>query len=351
MGNILEIIGINNMAGRKHIRQMAAYLLLCLTLGVLAACGDGERGETGETGQAQPGASRIAEDAASTLTASTPTSAPSPSPQPTPTPQLAALVNGQPILLEEYERELARFKLAQAELGNDLKASEREAQARVLNALIEQELIRQAAVVEGIVITPETVEAKMGELREATNAQGGLDAWLAENLFSEEAFKKALTEELMAEQLVAIITADVPVALEQVHVRYIQVDDLARAETILNQIREGSDFAALAQRYSLDQATAPYGGDLGYFARGSLLVPEIEDAAFELQLDEVSDIISVTDEDSGAITYYIVKLLERDPERILGADLRHRLLQEAFDSWLEQQLESAQIVNFLEDQG
>ncbi len=351
MESILKIIGINVRIGRRYIHHTATCLLLCLTLGVLAACGDGETGETRETGEAQPNASPMVEDASSDFLAPTPTSVPSPSPLPTPTPQLAALVNGQAILLEEYERELARFELARAELGIDLNESEGDGQALVLDALIEQELIRQAAVVEGIVITPETIEAKMGELREAANVQGGFDAWLAENLFTEKEFRNALTKELMAEKMVAIITADVPEALEQVHVRYIQVDDLALAESLLNQIREGSDFAELAQRYSLDQATAPYGGDLGYFARGSLLVPEIEDAAFELELEEVSDIISAMDAETGATTYYIVKLLERDPKRTLGADLRHRLLQEAFDSWLDKQLESAQIVNFLENQG
>mgnify|MGYP001812400837 CR=1 FL=1 len=349
MENILETIGINARVGRKHIHHTVGCVLLCLVLGVLAACGNGETGEPGETVATPPDASPIAEEVAPNTPAPTPTNAPSPSPLPTPTPQLAALVNGQPILLEEYERELARFELAQAELGIDFNENEGDGQVLVLDALIEQELIRQAAVVEGIVITPDSVEAKMGELREAADAQSGFDAWLAENLFTEEEFQNALTKELMTEQMVAIITAEVPAALEQVHVRYIQVDDLALAESILNQIREGGDFAGLAQRYSLDQATAPYGGDLGYFARGSLLVPEIEDAAFNLELEEVSDIISVTDADSGATTHYIVKLLERDPQRMLGADLRHRLLQEAFDSWLDGQLENAQIVNFLEN--
>ena len=97
---------------------------------------------------------------------------------------------------------------------------------------------------------------------------------------------------------------------------------------------KGLILPALPSSYSLDQATAPFGGDLGYFARGSLLVPEVETAAFDLQLEEVSDIITVVDEESGQASYYIVQLTERDANRVLGADLRYRLLQEAFDSWL-----------------
>ena len=121
------------------------------------------------------------------------------------------------------------------------------------------------------------------------------------------------------------------------------------AQSLLAQLSEGADFADLAQRYSLDQVTAAYGGDLGFFARGSLLVPEVEASAFELDLDEVSEIIAVTEPDSLLTTYYIVKLIERDPSRMLGADLRHRLLQEAFDTWLHEQEMEATIVKLLEN--
>ena len=58
----------------------------------------------------------------------------------------------------------------------------------------------------------------------------------------------------------------------------------------------------------------------------------------------------MTDPDSGLITYYIVKLIDRDPSRMLGADLRYRLLQEAFGSWLKEQEMGATITKFLENQ-
>ena len=265
-----------------------------------------------------------------------PTIAPTPSPPPTPTPQLAVLVNGQPILLEEFERELARYEMTQAELGIDPGANGDDYRTVVLDALVERELIQQAAVVKGITISADIVEQKMNELRELNREEGTFDDWLVTNLYTEEEFRVALEAELVVEQVVAAVTADVPIALEQVHIQYIQLDNADRAQLLLSQLKEGADFADLAQRYSLDQATAPYGGDLGFFARGSLLVPEVEEVAFGLRLEEISDVIAVQDSESGLITYYIVKLIERDPNRMLGADLRHRLLQEAFDSWLEE---------------
>ncbi len=279
-----------------------------------------------------------------------PSATPTAAPLPTATPQLAALVNGQPILLSEYEQELARYELAEAELGIDSGVNEGDYNALVLDALIERELIQQAAAVQGLTISPETIDLKMNELRESAKEYGNFDDWLAANLWTEDEFRDALASEMIVEQMVAIVTAAVPSAMEQVHVRYIQVDNLDLAQSLLGQIREGGDFSDLARRYSLDQVTAPYGGDLGFFARGSLLVPEVETAAFDLQIDEVSEIVSVTDPDTGLATHYIIQLIERDPSRMLGADLRQRLLQEAFDSWLEEQKMGATILRVLENQ-
>ncbi len=266
---------------------------------------------------------------------------------PTPTPQLAALVNGQPILLEDFEKELARFELAQAELGIE-SADEAQYRQIVLDALIEKELIHQAAAVHGVTVSAASVDEKLSELQESTSDFGSFDDWLIANQWTLEEFRQALEEEMLVEEMVALVTAEVPESAEQVRARYIQLDDAAQAQDLLAQIQGGADFAALAQQYSLDLATAPYGGDLGYFARGSLLVPEVETAAFDLQLEEVSEVVSVVDEESDLPTYYLVQLIERDPNRPLGTDLRYRLLQETFDAWLDEQKAGATITPLLE---
>ena len=149
------------------------------------------------------------------------------------------------------------------------------------------------------------------------------------------------------ERMATAVTADVPETAEQVRARYIQVDDAALAQSLRDQIEAGSDFAFLAQQNSKDIITAPNGGDLGYFARGSLLVPEVEAAAFNLQPDETSEVIAVSDPTSGKMTYYLVQLIERDPRRPLTAELRTNLLQEAFSNWLEQQWDNAIITRMI----
>lgn len=279
-----------------------------------------------------------------------PTSAPEASPTtppPTPTPQLAAMVNGQPILLEAYEAELLRYEKGMAELGLTPGADGQDYQRLVLDALIERELISQAARAAGISITPDLVEAKLVDLRQSTSEEGSFESWLAVNQWTEDEFKEALASEMLVEAMIAEITADVPFTAEQVRASYIQLDDAALAESLLSQINEGADFGDLAARYSRDSVTGPAGGDLGFFARGSLLVPEVEDVAYQLELEEVSDIVTVTDSESGKVTYYIVQVTERDPDRPLNTDLRYQLLQERFNSWLDEQWANATILNLL----
>ncbi|MCD6167173.1 hypothetical protein DRQ12_07415 [candidate division KSB1 bacterium] len=60
----------------------------------------------------------------------------------------------------------------------------------------------------------------------------------------------------------------------------------ASARDLIKRIKDGEDFAELAQVYSEDPASAAKGGDLGYFGRGSMVKP-FEDAAFAARPGEV----------------------------------------------------------------
>jgi peptidyl-prolyl cis-trans isomerase D len=65
----------------------------------------------------------------------------------------------------------------------------------------------------------------------------------------------------------------------------------AKAQDVLNQLKHGSDFAALAKKYSDDTATAKAGGSVGELVLGSGSAPDIERIAFNLNKGQVSDII------------------------------------------------------------
>lgn len=63
---------------------------------------------------------------------------------------------------------------------------------------------------------------------------------------------------------------------------------LAKARKLQQRINAGEDFAAIAAGESDDTASAPNGGDLGWFPKGQM-VPTFEDAAFQLRAGQMSE--------------------------------------------------------------
>lgn len=84
-----------------------------------------------------------------------------------------------------------------------------------------------------------------------------------------------------------------------------QMDD------ILKQIRDGGDFAALAEKYSEDPGSKEKGGELPEFSRGQM-VPEFEAAAFAMTNNQVSDVVTTQ------YGYHIIKMLGRTPAKKYG---------------------------------
>ena len=264
-------------------------------------------------------------------------------PTATPEPPSVARVNNQLILQETFQREIARYVQGQATLGITASPDDPDIQQQVLSQLIDQTLIAQAGAQMGIVISPEQLAQQIETLKVEAGGEANFQAWLTANQYNEAEFVEGVAQELLTIELHETITADVPFAVEQAHARYIQVDDPALAQTILEQARTGTDFAQLAQQYSLDQHTGENGGDLDFFPRNWLFVPEIEQAAFTLNAGETSDVIAVTKADDSSTTYYIVQLIEIDPQRRLSDQQRNNLLAQTFQEWLENLRQNAQI--------
>ncbi len=83
----------------------------------------------------------------------------------------------------------------------------------------------------------------------------------------------------------------------------------AQAEKVLEEVKTGSDFAALATKYNTD-STSERGGDLGWFGKGEM-VPEFEQAAFSLKKGEVFPTLV-----ESMYGYHIVRLVDKKTERV-----------------------------------
>ncbi len=75
----------------------------------------------------------------------------------------------------------------------------------------------------------------------------------------------------------------------------------AEAQSVLDKIKSGADFAEMAKQYSKDPGSANNGGDLGFFAKGEM-VPAFEESAFSLKPGDVSDVVE------SSFGYHIIKL-------------------------------------------
>jgi parvulin-like peptidyl-prolyl isomerase len=78
-------------------------------------------------------------------------------------------------------------------------------------------------------------------------------------------------------------------ATKEVTASHILVKDKKVAEELLAKIKNGADFAHMAEKYS-KCPSGKKGGSLGCFKRGQM-VPKFENAAFGLKVGEVSEIV------------------------------------------------------------
>jgi peptidyl-prolyl cis-trans isomerase D len=84
-------------------------------------------------------------------------------------------------------------------------------------------------------------------------------------------------------------------------------DDKSEKKQLIEKLRDrtiaGESFAELAKKYSQDPGSADQGGDLGAFQRG-VMVAEFETAAFDLEVNEISEIVV------SSFGYHLIQLTE-----------------------------------------
>lgn len=257
--------------------------------------------------------------------------------------QLAAKVNGQPIYLADYEKQVAQFETAMVAQGADMNSEgskQQLAQVRrqILEAMIDQMLIEQAAGEYGVTITDEEVEAKAQESIQQGQTQEQFQQWLTDNNMTYDEFKKTLRSQLLAARMFDQVTASTATTADQVHIRHILMDKEDVAQKVLAELQAGGDFAALAQQYSIDDSTRANGGDWGWFPQGlDLIPPELEAEAFRLQPGQMSNIIH------SQFGYHIIKIEARETGRALSAEMLQAAKQKTFAQWLAKRRESASI--------
>ncbi len=121
-----------------------------------------------------------------------------------------------------------------------------------------------------------------------------------------------------------------------------------KAEDLLERAKAGEDFATLATENTEDPGSVETGGEYT-FGRGQM-VPEFEEAAFNLEEGEISDLVATS------YGYHIIKLEEKLPsteeqvEQVeatvesIRENYEYQQLSEAFSTMYEEKLEEYEVV-------
>jgi peptidyl-prolyl cis-trans isomerase SurA len=102
----------------------------------------------------------------------------------------------------------------------------------------------------------------------------------------EEAFQK--NKDLLKNQPATVTFRQIVVAPKPTEAQKQRA--IAKAESLLVEIRKGGDFEQIAKRESMDPGSKPTGGDLGWNRRGTM-VPEFERVMFALAPGQVSPVV------------------------------------------------------------
>ena len=266
-------------------------------------------------------------------TSSTPTpSEPTPTlapPTPTPPPSAAA-VNGEYITITEFQAELERYKAAQTALG--LSFTDEDANKAVLEDMIAQVLLSQAARAENFEVTDADLQSRIDALVSQLGSADALIQWQSAHGYDDASFRLALKRSIEAAWMRDKIVAAVPTSAEQIHLRQILTYNEADAQSALAELNAGIDFDELAAQY--DPVTA---GELGWVPQGYLLDPKADEAVFALQTGQVSGIIST---DAG---FHIFKAIERG-DHALSPDALLAMQEHALQNWVADQRAKSEIV-------
>ena len=258
---------------------------------------------------------------------------------------VSATVNGRAITYADLDKQ---YQSQFASPGENPSDDQSEIQRlEVLRTLIDSEIMLQRAEKMGLMAVDADVEAKFNELK-APYTQEEFQKQLNARKMTVEDLKAQLLRDLSVSKLfnkeitsrISITDKDITdfynankasfnLAEPQIHMAQILVtpgpdpnvrnlkndkaqnDEQARKkiENLLARLRQGEDFAMLAQNYSEDPNSSPNGGDLGFLPESAMDKANVDlrKVVMALRPGETSSVMRTAE------GYRIIKMLSREP--------------------------------------
>lgn len=288
--------------------------------------------------------------------------------------RIVAKVNGEIITQSQLDDEMRTTleQLGPAPTPQEEEQRRTELRKQILNRMIDNMLVLQVAeerglrvpsrffedwkknVMEQMKLTTDEEFVRQVELQgttvEAVRKQFEQSLLLQEVRRMEVDNKVSVSEPEIADryrQHIADYTEPAKVRIREIVVKFDagnEVDQGAKARRLLQEIRQGADFAEIARMHS-ESSSRDAGGDLGFFEKGEL-TDALDQVAFSLAPGEVSDVIRLD------TAFYIVKVEEKTEEKVktleeVRSDVADAIFQEKMSVALEryvQQLREGAII-------
>jgi peptidyl-prolyl cis-trans isomerase C len=204
---------------------------------------------------------------------------------------------------------------------------------RLVEEVEVEELMRQGAPEKGVDLSDEAIDAEI-RAQENVSANADRNTFAAayreavrSSGLSTNAYRDVIAAGVAQTALQAMFQAQAPKTAEQVRFRVIMVGTEDEAKAALDRLRNGEDFAVVAQQVSQHAASRDNGGEMDWLPRG-VLEPALDDALFSLDIGQISDIIT------GQNALFIVQVEERQADRETTPDQQSLLANTAMQNWL-----------------
>jgi foldase protein PrsA len=241
---------------------------------------------------------------------------------------VVAKVNGEAISTQQLDQQLEQLKKQYPNMftGADGEGRLLDFKQRLLDNIINQKLVEQAAKDKGIKVSDADVQKQIDQLKAGFKDQAQFDEALKSAGMTVDGLKTQIRNQLVTQKLIESLASNTKVSEADIQAYYdknkeqffqkaakkashilFKPEDKATAEKVLAEVKAGGDFGALAKKYSVDTATQSKGGDLGW--PSTAYVPEFQAALDKLNKGQTTSalvqtpfgwhIIRVTDERAG----------------------------------------------------
>jgi parvulin-like peptidyl-prolyl isomerase len=268
--------------------------------------------------------------------------------------EVLATVDGAAVTLSEYKSALDKLK-AQLPKGDTLDPEGiKTLKMNLLNQLIEKKLLMTEAKKLGISVTESELNEQINKIMGEYPDSDTFNSRMKEENIDIASWKKEIEYQIMLDKLVkAVAGSDITFTPEEIEKYYndhldqynsptrvralqIMLETREQAQTILDEIKKGSDFSELAKTYSISPDSEK-GGDLGYFSEDEM--PPSFAVVFKMKPGELSNVVE------SEYGFHLFKVIDRREAKMLSLEearpeieekLKRAKSEEKYGAWFEQ---------------